>query len=114
MAPGLDQRQQQQLQVAMAEQAPTATPAAALHIAPIAERVVLRPKPAVPTAPAMEAVTLVVAEPTGFTPVSATAVMMAVHESMEQEMPVHEVTPIYRIGGQNDISKLYRKQAAPG
>jgi hypothetical protein len=42
----------------------------------------------------MESVAFI-AKPAGFTPALAAPAVMAVHEAMEQEMPVHDVTPIY-------------------
>jgi hypothetical protein len=83
-----------------------------LHIAPIAEIAVMA-EPAVPAAPAMEVIRLVV-EPAGFTPASAAAVMMPMHETMEQEVPVHDGLRYIEM----TVKTIYRKyvgvQAAAG
>jgi hypothetical protein len=96
----------------VAEHPPATAPAAALQAVPIIENVaiVVVPKGPVPTAPAVEFVRL--AAEAAFAPIVTAsrpaALVMALHKALEQEMPVHDVTPIYLNVPGKDISKLYR------
>jgi hypothetical protein len=90
----LDQRQQQQLEVAMTEHAATATPAATAHVVPAAEEIAAAAMPAerATTGVAFLAMAVVTAVP--IETEAEMAVVVALMHGMEEVVQTHGEDPV--------------------